>query len=268
MPNLIIIGPGKTGTTFLQGHLASHSQVQSTRIKETNAFLKENPLNQFKSSKLLKKDNYKYKYFIDSSVRYFNLSNEKIKELRSILDKETKVICILRDPYERMVSQLIQYEKTGKILKESDVQDILNSKFEHSYNNFEKNLSNWRKHFNVLLYDYEILKNNSSKFINQVYSDLALKIEDSSKIKVVNKRSLVKYKFLARSKNKLKQYSLNHENSFSLLLLRNAKKLNFIYGLINSTPYHSDNLRYNDLIKKSKLDRVLLKSLKYYNQLF
>ena len=102
LPNLVIIGPLKSGTTSLFFYLAEHPEICASRIKETNYFQSlqlNKPLANLKIYEKYFKHYKKEKYIMEAS-QYINGGTNVAKSIKETLGR-TRIISILRDPIER-----------------------------------------------------------------------------------------------------------------------------------------------------------------------
>lgn len=122
LPNLIIGGVFKAGTTSLFSYLSNHPEIEFSSVKEIGYFV---PL-QFGNSKneLYEYEKYfehidnKSKYILEASPGYL-FGGEKIaKDMLATLG-EFKIIFVLRNPIKRLVS-FYNYLKTDYIYSYSD----------------------------------------------------------------------------------------------------------------------------------------------------
>lgn len=112
LPNLLIIGAMKCGTTSLHNYLAMHPNIFMSKNKEPNFFCAERDehtinwyLNLFRN-----KENH-HKYSGESSIGYsksheFSSVPQRIKNYKP----DVKLIYIVREPIKRMISEY-QYLK-------------------------------------------------------------------------------------------------------------------------------------------------------------
>lgn len=106
LPNLIVAGVPKAGTTSLHAYLSKHPQIFSPEIKEIYYFsaLKENkPLKDIAEYKKHFLHRNTEKYAIDATPNYFSGGKIIISKMKDILP-EHKVIVILRNPVNRFIS--------------------------------------------------------------------------------------------------------------------------------------------------------------------
>jgi len=105
-PNLFIIGAMKSGTTSLHNYLDMHPQIFMSANKEPGYFVEELTLNRgphwYQS---LFEGAEKLKYRGESSTHYTKLPRYSgVAERIHNFNKEAKLIYIMRDPFERMIS--------------------------------------------------------------------------------------------------------------------------------------------------------------------
>lgn len=201
-PDFIFVGPGRSGTTFMYHYLKQHADVSLAKdVKEINYF---NDLFEKKSSdwyqNFFRKESGEIisgeianMYFYDMSVP------EKIKSVAP----SAKIITILRNPYERIISAY-QYR--------CSVGEITNLGFEDSLKQFpdliEQNqyytlLSEYYRHFDasqihVLFYDD--LKQNADKFLENINEILGIKnIDYTFNEQNKNSRQDARFKLIARA---------------------------------------------------------------------
>jgi len=103
LPNFIIIGTMKGGTTALYYYMASHPDIEPSSIKETNYFSKnyDNGLDWYSS--LFKTDR-KYAFEASPSYTKRNRFPDTPGRIHSLLP-DIKLIYLLRDPIDRIVSE-------------------------------------------------------------------------------------------------------------------------------------------------------------------
>lgn len=106
LPNLIIAGVGKAGTTSLFSYLSKHPDICTSNIKETHYF---SPL--IDDKELQPIDDYKkyfchcddHRYILEATPRYFYGG---VKVARAIYERlgPIKIILVFRDPVNRLFS--------------------------------------------------------------------------------------------------------------------------------------------------------------------
>jgi len=107
LPNLIIAGVNKAGTTSLYAYLAQHPDVGASAIKETCHYL---PLRYGEPMPGIQAYHEQFKAVTDKPVRfestpgYFYGGQRLIDGLRESLGDDLKIILIFREPVSRLVS--------------------------------------------------------------------------------------------------------------------------------------------------------------------
>ena len=114
LPNLIIIGAMKSGTTSLHYYLNLHPEIYMSRQKELDFFIKKNNWSrgiQWYKSHFVGQA----KIYGESSPNYTNYPFWKgVPQRMFSTIPDTKLIYILRDPIERIISQYIHRYSDGR----------------------------------------------------------------------------------------------------------------------------------------------------------
>ena len=109
LPNLLIVGAAKSGTTSLHNYLKQHPQIFMSAHKEPH-FLINSEIGENRIHKaVLKFDDYKqmfktqknYLFKGESSVMYLAYPQYSIKNIKKYLSSKVKIIIMLRNPIER-----------------------------------------------------------------------------------------------------------------------------------------------------------------------
>ena len=109
LPNLLIVGAAKCGTTSLHNYLKQHPDIFMTEHKEPH-FLINSEIGEHRVHKAVTtleeyekmfKTEGKYKYKGESSVMYLAFPEFSIKNIKKYLDPDVKIIIMLRNPIER-----------------------------------------------------------------------------------------------------------------------------------------------------------------------
>tara|TARA_B100000965_G_scaffold367681_1_gene353809 strand:+ start:387 stop:1277 length:891 start_codon:yes stop_codon:yes gene_type:complete len=112
LPNLLIVGAAKSGTTSLHNYLSQHPDVFMSKHKEPHFLINNeiglsripkgiNKINDY-SNLFLNSENYKYRG--ESSAMYLQFPEIAIKNIKKYLDKHVKIIIMLRNPVDRAFS--------------------------------------------------------------------------------------------------------------------------------------------------------------------
>ena len=109
LPNLLVVGAAKCGTTSLHNYLKQHPDVFMTEHKEPhfliNSEIGESRVHKAvitleKYKKMFKTEG-KYRYKGESSVMYLAFPEFSIKSIKKYLTPDVKIIIMLRNPIER-----------------------------------------------------------------------------------------------------------------------------------------------------------------------
>ena len=112
LPNLLIVGAAKSGTTSLHNYLNQHPSVFMCSPKEPH-FLISNEIGEQRIPKgVLNIEDYvslfkgtsSKRYRGESSVMYLSFPEFAIKNIKKYLSNEVKIIIMLRNPVERAYS--------------------------------------------------------------------------------------------------------------------------------------------------------------------
>ncbi len=129
LPNLLIVGAAKSGTTSLHNYLNQHPEVFMSNLKEPHFLIinkigKQRILNGITNIinyKELFSEADKYKYRGESSVMYLLFHEISINKIKHLLGDKTKIIIMLRNPVERAYSG---YQHVKRFNIQEDVLDF------------------------------------------------------------------------------------------------------------------------------------------------
>ena len=112
LPNLLIVGAAKSGTTSLHNYLKQHPEIFMSNHKEPH-FLINKEIGENRIPKAVKTLNEysslfdgsdTFKYRGESSAMYLQFPNIAIKNIKKYLEKDLKIIIMLRNPIDRAFS--------------------------------------------------------------------------------------------------------------------------------------------------------------------
>lgn len=109
LPNLLIIGAQKCGTTSMHNYLSQHPEIFMSDQKELNYFIDSHAWGNWRKGLPWYKDQFsgekKYSVRGESSVSYsrWDLALEAAEKIHNTLN-EVKFIYIIRDPIDRLIS--------------------------------------------------------------------------------------------------------------------------------------------------------------------
>lgn len=218
LPNLIIAGAQKSGTTWLHSALKKHDQIFMSEKKELNFF---NKLADYDNEEALQAylQNFDFtgdhKYIGESTPAYmwvrpdcppFDFNHHSKPRSRAEYIKRTvpdaKVILLLRNPVTRAVSAFHHHFALGRLTEASQI-DAVDDKYKiHELGRYARHLKHWQAAFgeNLFVYLYDDLKADGTRFLSTVFNDLDVD-DESGKIGglLASQKVNAKQKILARS---------------------------------------------------------------------
>lgn len=127
--HLIIAGLPRSGSTSLYTYLLGHPEICASNIKETQYFLKaldgENLGNQEEYQKHFAHCTGQ-KYFMEASPSYYFKGKAIAKKIHETLN-DPRIILLLRDPVDRVISYFTHEKMVGNVPKNIDFEDLLGS---------------------------------------------------------------------------------------------------------------------------------------------
>jgi len=164
----LVIGSRKAGTTWIYENLKSNPNFcVSEKVKESGFFTGESGLTYTEYENLF--DNYNHgeiKVEVDASVCYSDKFPECIKQYAS----QSRVILILRNPSEYLVSRYIHSKRKGEIKQNSITEAIKQNEWlrdEIDYPKIVARLSEFKKE-QVLILPFEYLLKDPKCFYNDI----------------------------------------------------------------------------------------------------
>ena len=112
LPNLLIVGAAKSGTTSLHNYLDQHPNIFMSDFKEPHFLINDiigskrihNGVLSLKEYEKLFLNTNNYTYRGESSVMYLLFAQEAIENIKKYLGENVKIIIMLRNPIERAYS--------------------------------------------------------------------------------------------------------------------------------------------------------------------
>lgn len=197
LPNLLIVGAAKSGTTSLHNYLKQHPDIYMSNHKEPH-FLINNEIgvnripkgvNNLQDYSNLFSNGASHKYRGESSAMYLQFPEIAIKNINRYLDEDVKIIIMLRNPIERAFSGY-QHVKRYNLDEDLDFEDALEiseqryftnnnitpaSRYIHigMYNEFVRKFKTKFK-TNVHIIIYKDFINNTNQELSRLFSFLAI----------------------------------------------------------------------------------------------
>lgn len=198
LPNLLIVGAAKSGTTSLHNYLKQHPDIFMSNHKEPH-FLINNEIgvnripkgiNNLQDYSNLFSNGASQKYRGESSAMYLQFPEIAIKNIDRYLDEDVKIIIMLRNPIERAFSGY-QHVKRYNLDEDLDFEDALEiseqryftnnnitpaSRYIHigMYNEFVRKFKTKFK-TNVHIIIYKDFINNTNQELSRLFSFLGIK---------------------------------------------------------------------------------------------
>lgn len=270
-PNLLIIGPPKSGTTFLFQMLRMHPDICASKIKETRYFspiLKKETIEDF--DKYLKYFNHynNERVIMEATPGYFYGGKNLAVKIKEILG-EIKVIILLRDPVARLFSSYKHKKRFSKISNKETFYEFSKNKNIFKKQLYYHYLSGWFDVFgdSVKILFFEDIIHKPVEQSLTVFSWLGIE-----KIRI-NKDNLVN-----TNKNKAIRNRIIHNISLPIFefvrpllpfeLRTKIRKLYFdINGKANESYLKDNDIKYfrKLFISENHKIRDILKTLGYEN---
>jgi hypothetical protein len=168
LPNLLIVGAAKSGTTSLHNYLKQHSDIFMSDHKEPHFFVNNeigtnripNGISKYDDYIALFKNSEIYKYRGESSAMYLQFPDISIKNINKYLNDDVKVIIMLRNPIERAFSGY-QHVKRYNVMENLDFEDAI-KECENRYF-INTNFTPASRYINIVLY-YNMVKKFQANF--------------------------------------------------------------------------------------------------------
>ena len=194
-PNLLIVGAAKSGTTSLHNYLKQHPDFFMTDHKEPH-FLINNEIGVKRVHKAVTtlsdyqkmfEGSSEYKYRGESSVMYLPFPDIAIRNIKKYLNKDVKIIIMLRNPVERAFAGYlhnVRYNTSENLSFEEAIEkseeryqktnDMTpDTRYLHVgmyYNQVKKYMDEFGKNVHVVIYDDYV--SNINRSIKRVFDFL------------------------------------------------------------------------------------------------
>ncbi|ALO15766.1 Sulfotransferase domain protein [Salinivirga cyanobacteriivorans] len=295
LPNFLIVGASKAGTTSIYRHLKEHPDIYMPNHKEPlyfisdiyNEFNVKDPGYKAIRNKMVQTREAYEKLFNmgqafswrgEATASYLYYSKDAIPKIKETLGGDIRIIIVLREPVDKVISHYKFYRGNGfekysfekALLKEEErINNRFNPFFHYTKQGFYyekvKSFVDSFEHTYVCL--YEDLKKNPEQFYKELYAFLDLKpIENIHTSKVYNPSRLHKsfylfkiYKFFAtKTVSFRKKYLgfINWSKVRSIVFKINNKKRLVV------PEYLKDSLRQKFHKDVLKLDELLSLDIK------
>jgi hypothetical protein len=274
LPNFLIIGSQKCGTTSLHDILNQHPEANMSSVKEINFFTTDKKYNKgldyYKSYFKLQKENHKVSG--EASPGY--ICHPKVPErIAKNLGTDLKLVLILRDPIKRAFSQY--WDNRRQLSENLSEEQIVNRYLFSDYNPNErgyfsrgvyiKYIKDYFNHFdpaNLHIMILEELIKNQTGELHRLYNFLGIdKTLGLQKLPKASNASMI-------WENPIYQFFFKHHYFQQILpsrgrvLLNFGKKKTYKYELPNDKILKTVKIFYEPY--NQELSRLLGKPLKYW----
>jgi len=194
LPNLLIVGAAKSGTTSLHNYLNQHPDIFMCSPKEPHFLINKEIGKQRINKGIIDLKDYKslfgekahLKYRGESSVMYLSFPEIAIKNIKHYLDDDIKIIIMLRNPVERAYSGY-QHVKRYNMMENLSFEDALELGEERYHDiknftpasrylelgNYYNQVNVFRKSFdNIHVVIYDDYKTNFNEELNKIFDYL------------------------------------------------------------------------------------------------
>jgi hypothetical protein len=201
LPNFLIVGAAKSGTSSLHNYLHEHPEVfmpsynrEGMKVKEPRFLIKDlvqhrlhNGVWNFEEYQCLFSDVREEKVIGESTVLYLYYYQHAIKNIKYYLGKEVKIIIMLRNPIDRAYSafqhvsrglketnsfeESLEIEK-GRLERETNLTPMVMYKEMGMYYSMVKAYKDSFKNIHIVF--YEDFRDNIALEMNKVYSFLGI----------------------------------------------------------------------------------------------
>lgn len=205
--DIFIVSYPKSGNTWM-------------RLIVANMFFKDVNINNI--------DKFSPEYYSQKESLFFNNKKRIFKSHDYFDHRFKKVIYIVRDPREVLVSSYYFQIKLGSIVKNYSkrkfFKDFLKGKFDSNFGSWQENVGSWygAKNGNILFIKYENLIDHPYKEISKLSKFLNLKLTKKKLNQIINKTSMQNFKKLEKTHG-LNWNSLKDSNK-KMNFFRSGKK--------------------------------------------
>lgn len=260
----LIVGCAKCGTSSLYEYICEHPEVQAASVKEPGYFVKDSLLKQNGYQEIDTWEKYLNcfpqtplgTFTGEASVSYFNYLEESIPSIKKRLGKRTKIIIILKNPIERLISGYNYAARTG--VESRTLEEVLRD---------------WDGKTSII----DSVTNRPCYIANGLYSErVKMFFEEFDDVKVVTLEDLVKkpakvmneiFRFLGVAEFTLSdKYSVHNKGGFSP---KDPRLTNIIFNKNYLVKFIRKRMPYNGKVRKASrklrtfTERFLMKKSVY-----
>jgi hypothetical protein len=197
LPNLLIVGAAKSGTTSLHNYLNQHPDVFMCFPKEPHFLINKEIGEQRISKGVLNLEDYKSlfkgesgkRYRGESSVMYLSFPEITITNIKKYLSEDVKIIIMLRNPVKRAYSgyQHVKRYNMMENLSFEDALELAENRYQETLNmtpasrylllgNYYNQVKSYQQQFDdVHVVIYDDYKANLNEELNKVFDFLTIR---------------------------------------------------------------------------------------------
>jgi len=259
LPNVIIIGAMKSGTTSLHHYLNLHPDIQMSRKKELDFFIAE--------KKWRKGIDWYRSHFVEPAAVYGESSPnythrfffQGVPQRMAAVVPDVKLIYLVRDPIERIISHYLHMYADGK--EDRDISEALASLDKNQYvssSQYFYQLEQYLQVFpseNILVITSEALSQSPQDTMKQVFQFLGVSTEFATNAKLKGVNDLLIFgSAIAQSNFKFDQKLHRSAYKIRRQLPEDSWPIKMIAKAITSMPAeirpHAEKILYRPFSKK------------------
>ncbi|WP_157772733.1 sulfotransferase family protein [Pseudoponticoccus marisrubri] len=176
MPNLLIVGAQKAGTTWLHECLGKSGHVFASSPKELNFFNARDHLEKLPEYEAAFKAGRKARWRLESTPHYFRLPEEGLDiaaRIHDLLGAEVRLLVMLRDPVERYLSSYTHHMMQGRLSYQAEITEMSDEYRMLGLGDYASILTHWQTVFpRIGVFFYDDLQENAVGLTERVMAHL------------------------------------------------------------------------------------------------
>ncbi len=177
LPNMLIVGAQKAGTTWLHHNLKKSRHFFGSENKELSGFNHANYRARLEDYARNFEEAGEATYVFESTPAYFDVRYRRTDPARNIADtlEDPRIIVILRDPIDRYESAMTHHMMREKIPYTPVIDEVTNRFNAHSFGFYARILAHWRAIFpNMGVFFYDDLQRDPVAFMQSIFDHLGV----------------------------------------------------------------------------------------------